>query len=1251
MEFVERGIVLFADTVWSYLLYLLIGGGLFLLLYSRFMPLRHFKHSIEIIRGKYDDPNEPGDITHFQALVSALAATIGMGNISGVAVAIAVGGPGAMFWMWVSALVGIATKFFTCSLAIMYRGKDSAGKTQGGPMYVVQEGLGRNWKPLAIFFAVVAVIGCLPLFQVNQLVQIMRDVIFVPMGVVGEDHFWFDLTAGVVLVLLVGTVIFGGITRIADVASRVVPAMVILYMFCALWIIVANFTGCPAVPHADRHRRLLRRSRGGRRRGRGDHDRRAPRRLLERSGHRHRISRPRSDEDPGTDARGPGGHAGARHRHDDRVYLHGPRDHDDRGMADDFRQRRDADSQRLRIRHAGLRFLHADRVRAFLQHQHHIHLFLLRNEVPRFPDRGPVAVSVQLLLRRLHHRRLGRFAGFRHQHDRRRVRPDGHPHHAFGPAPVTQGNGGDTGLPATLSTGIRRGKTSMTWPVLHHYDQDHLARIALPLGGIGTGTVSLGGRGDLRDWELMNRPAKGFIPGRDTRCPPSFTLYARSEGGDAVARLLEGPLEYFEYEGASGSPAANHGLPRFARCSFDAAYPFGRVHLTDDDVPVDVRLEAFNPLIPCDADRSGLPVALLRYVLTNRTDVAVSAAVCGSIPNFIGMDGTDGACSENRNRYRAGDGYRGLFMASKGVDREAAQWGTMALATTAETVSYRTAWRQAGWGTPLLDFWDEFSAGGVLTDREAGNNDRPMASLSARVDLAPGETSSVTFVLAWHFPNRYTWTPATKEDLTVGGDTETAEEDDCCDDADDCCDDDSDCCDDDSDCCDGGKVCCDTGDRIGNYYTTRFEDAWDVVEQVIPDLCSLEADTLRFVEAFSGSDLPEVVKEAALFNLSTLRSQTCFRTPDGRFYGWEGCHDAAGCCLGSCTHVWNYEQSTAFLFGDLAQTMREVEFAHATDENGLMSFRVWLPLARARNFNRAAADGQMGCVMKMYREWQLSGDDERLRALWPDVKKSLAFCWIPGGWDGDRDGVMEGCQHNTMDVEYFGPNPQMEFWYLGALRAAEEMGRYLGDDDFGREMPGPVRTRKRVDRRASLQRRLLRTRDPAAAKRGRHRGRTDRRHGAERPVEPRLPARFGVPGGSARRPVHGPCQRPGIPGGLRQGPQVAREHPEVQQAGGFPGPHERHAILRPRRRVGSAHGVLSEGPTRQPLLLLHRGHDRFRIHRGHRHDLRRHGRRGPAPASRTSATGTTVGGAIPSTRPNAAITTPGPWPPGPPISP
>lgn len=196
------------------------------------------------------------------------------------------------------------------------------------------------------------------------------------------------------------------------------------------------------------------------------------------------------------------------------------------------------------------------------------------------------------------------------------------------------------------------------------------------------------------------------------------------------------------------------------------------------------------------------------------------------------------------------------------------------------------------------------------------------------------------------------------------------------------------------------------------------------------------------------SDLPAVVKEAALYNLSTLRSQTCFRTEDGRFYGWEGCCDTAGCCLGSCTHVWNYEQATAFLFGDLARSMREVEFLHATDDNGLMSFRVHLPLERAREFGKAAADGQMGCIMKLYRDWQLSGDDELLRRLWPRAKKALEFCWIEGGWDADQDGVMEGCQHNTLDVEYYGPNPLMQGWYLGALRAAAAMADYLGEEEF-----------------------------------------------------------------------------------------------------------------------------------------------------------------------------------------------------------
>src|SRR6185436_19742947 len=181
---------------------------------------------------------------------------------------------------------------------------------------------------------------------------------------------------------------------------------------------------------------------------------------------------------------------------------------------------------------------------------------------------------------------------------------------------------------------------------------------------------------------------------------------------------------------------------------------------------------------------------------------------------------------------------------------------------------------------------------------------------------------------------------------------------------------------------------------------------------------------------------------------STLRTQTTFRTKDGNFFGWEGIFNSIGSCHGNCTHVWNYEQASPFLFGSLAKKMREIEYDYALDESGLMSFRVALPLDKKKNSKFAAADGQMGTIMKVYREWQLSGDDEFLRKRWPVIKKALAFAWIPGGWDADKDGVMEGCQHNTMDIEYFGPNPEIEFWYLGALKAAAAMAHYLNDKDF-----------------------------------------------------------------------------------------------------------------------------------------------------------------------------------------------------------
>lgn len=215
--------------------------------YSKFLPFRYFKHAIHVLMGKYDDPDDPGDINHFQALMSALASTVGMGNISGVAVAIVMGGPGALFWMWVSAFFGMATKFFTCTLAIMFRGKDSNGAIQGGPMYVVEEGLGKKWKPLAYFFAVVGLFGPLPIFQANQLTQIVRDVILIPNQFAAIDnHFMPDLVVGIGLAVLVSFVIFGGIKRIGSVAARLVPAMVVIYCVSVIIILIKFYAQIPA---------------------------------------------------------------------------------------------------------------------------------------------------------------------------------------------------------------------------------------------------------------------------------------------------------------------------------------------------------------------------------------------------------------------------------------------------------------------------------------------------------------------------------------------------------------------------------------------------------------------------------------------------------------------------------------------------------------------------------------------------------------------------------------------------------------------------------------------------------------------------------------------------------------------------------------------------------------------------------------------------------------------------------------------
>ncbi len=392
--------------------------------------------------------------------------------------------------------------------------------------------------------------------------------------------------------------------------------------------------------------------------------------------------------------------------------------------------------------------------------------------------------------------------------------------------------------------------------------------------------------------------------------------------------------------------------------------------------------------------------------------------------NFIGQDGSvivdsrintgvrGGARNVTGLREAADGGACGLFMRSDGIDPAAEQWGTLALATTAtQGVTHRTSWADLNWGDALLDYWDDFAADGALEERQT-ELDNPIGSLAVKLRIPARGTKSVTFLLAWHFPNRRGWGVRNEPSLSYGTGVR------------------------------------DEPEFVGNHYTTQYADAWDVIEKTTAELAALEAQTLAFVNAFVASDMPAEAKEAALYNVSTLRTQTAFRVRGGQLFGWEGCGDKAGCCFGSCTHVWNYEQATAFLFGDLARTMRVVEFKHTTRSDGLMAFRADLPLHHATEWINAAADGQMGCLMKLYREWQLSGDDAFLRELWPHARRALEFCWRPGGWDADQDGVMEGCQHNTMDVEYYGPNPQMGTLVSRCAARHGAHGRVFGRSRF-----------------------------------------------------------------------------------------------------------------------------------------------------------------------------------------------------------
>jgi len=554
-------------------------------------------------------------------------------------------------------------------------------------------------------------------------------------------------------------------------------------------------------------------------------------------------------------------------------------------------------------------------------------------------------------------------------------------------------------------------KDLFTGSEVRTFTGNSLNEIAFPLGGIGAGNVSLGGRGNLRDWEIFNRPAKGR-----TLPYTFFAIWMKREGSQPLARVLEAERRP-PYGPAFGLPTGEvSGLPRLKEARFRGEYPFAWIDFFDDDLPLDVSLEAFTLFIPLNSKDSSIPTAIFRWRLKNKARKSVQGTVVFSMANPIGIakEGEKpGNCfanyfGSNLNQFVDESDLRGLVMSSKKHPSDDIRFGSVAIVTNHKDLTYTTHWVRTGWWDDIQQFWDDFSDDGLLKPlpdegpTPEGRTD--VGSLGLRFSLKPGESVDLPFILTWHFANRVNyWDPEPEV----------------------------------------------KGKGLKNYYASLWPDALAVAKYVVENLKVLEQDTRRFHDALFSSTLPGYVLDAVSSQASIVATNTCLRTDDGSFFAFEGCGDEGGCCPMNCTHVWNYEQAVAHLFPDLERSMRKTDFRVNTDEKGDMAFRTKLPVLLVRWKFRPAADGQMGTVMKLYRDWRFSGDREFLEDIWPQAKRALEYAWEY--WDKDRNGVLEGEQHNTYDIEFLGWTTMTSGFYLGALRAGEEMARYLGDVESARK--------------------------------------------------------------------------------------------------------------------------------------------------------------------------------------------------------
>ncbi len=539
------------------------------------------------------------------------------------------------------------------------------------------------------------------------------------------------------------------------------------------------------------------------------------------------------------------------------------------------------------------------------------------------------------------------------------------------------------------------------------YSGRDLLQIALPLGGIGAGCVCLNGYGGVQDFSIRGHPATSAMEdGHDTTDAAFALIHIR--GDDQATRLLEGPFpaEKIYNQGLQGQgyrKGGYEGLPRFEDCTFRGEYPFGEVTLSDSKLPIGVRITGWNPFIPLDDKDSSIPCAIVEYTFENHSEETVEFAFSYHLSHLaVGSRGWRGTRNEAIPD-------TGIYFSNTEHPNHAT-FGSAALAVIGGRAVVKATWFRGGWFDSVSALWREVSTDSFTARDSPGDlahDGRNGGSVMLPISLAAGEKVTYAISISWYFPNRHD---------SIGG----------------------------LNACGVGCGCGtpDSAPKWRPYYASQWRDAKDVAAYVLQHYASLRARTVAFKEALFSSTLPPYVLDAVSANLAILKSPTVLRQENGNVWGWEGCFSDRGCCPGTCTHVWNYAQALPNLFPQLERTLREQEFVRSIDDRGHIQFRAALPDGPTPHDRRAAADGQLGGILKLYRDWHISGDRAWLKSLYPSARRSLDFCIDI--WDPDRKGGLVEPHHNTYDIEFWGPDGMCTSIYVSALAAMAAMAHYLG---------------------------------------------------------------------------------------------------------------------------------------------------------------------------------------------------------------